>query len=78
MSPQEEGKNSYDPITRIEAKLDELLEWKDGDNKTPGVKVRLDRIEQRGLLSNWLFSSGLSAAVAILAAWLTAKWSGKP
>lgn len=66
-------------VSDVSGKVDELLEWKNGNGGALGVNVRLDRLEQESAqrkerdarMSGWLMSlfcgGGVTAAIAIWA-----------
>jgi hypothetical protein len=69
MAPLRERKESIDPVIRIEAKLDETLDWINGTNETDGAKVRIDRLERFVAVATWVVSillgSVLTGVVAL-------------
>jgi hypothetical protein len=77
MAPYRDRKESLDQLERIEAKLDELLEWKDGTLESPGITVRVDRLEQFQNMAKWVIGATAMAAISSIVALVWAKIQGK-
>lgn len=76
--PYTQKKDSPNRDERIEAKLDEVLEYINGTNETPGIKVRLDRVEQFVGAAKWVIATVVGALLTIGTgvAWAIAKSKG--
>lgn len=50
-------------LDRIERKLDRIETWMNGDGDTPGVRVRLDRMERAWKVVTWIGGAIIAAII---------------
>lgn len=58
-------------------KLGHLLMGDAASDNTPGIIVRLDRLEKKISFATWLGGSALAGAVTALVGWIAQKITGK-
>ena len=61
------SKLTHDAVKRLEESAAEQRRWKDGDHATPGVSVRLDRVERVVTVLIWVVSAVATALVGAIA-----------
>ena len=56
-------------LDRIEERVDSLYATLHGDNGEPGIKGRLDRLEQTHNLTKWFAGTAVASLIAAVASW---------
>lgn len=54
----------------VEEKLDRLIECLEGDASAPGLRTRVDRLEQTESRRAWTVRTLVAAMVAVIVKWL--------
>lgn len=65
-------------LRRIEKDVGAIKHTLHGDNGTPGLRIRVDRLEQRAKLTFGLAGTALGAVASAAGAWIWHKVTGGP
>lgn len=65
-------------LKRIERDVADIRVTLHGDNGSPGLRIRVDRLEQRAKFTSWLAGTAFGSVLTAAGVWLWHKTTGGP